>query len=89
MDGSRDLNLRIYVIISEIIYFLQGRDESAGNIHTGATPPWLREDDTQSRVSDVIGPTQQEYKQYRKNKTKEFLLLHLVEFKLFCFYDTI
>ena len=41
--------------------FCQGRDEGAGNVHSGATPPWLQADDNESQQSDVIGPTRQDY----------------------------
>ena len=48
-----------------------------GNVHTGATPPWLRQDDDDDEDSDVkepdckkmcvIGPSEEQFKQHREH----------------------
>ena len=40
-----------------------GRKRAIGNIHTGATPPWLRDEDEEEEVAEgvAIGPSLEEF----------------------------
>ena len=38
-----------------------GRKSGRGNVHTGATPPWLREDDEDEDGGLTFGPSEEEF----------------------------
>lgn len=58
---------------------VQELQEGEGNIHTGATPPWLREDDDEEDDSEKtkksdgleIGPSLQDFKKHAERMKKE------------------
>ncbi|XP_077990479.1 centrosomal AT-AC splicing factor-like [Glandiceps talaboti] len=54
------------------------QDDGTGNIHTGALPPWLQDDDEgddedNSRNQQVIGPTEEDYKKHLERQRKRKL----------------
>lgn len=42
-------------------FLLQSLDKGEGNVHSGATPPWLREDDNEGGAPAQIGPSEEEF----------------------------
>lgn len=44
-----------------------------GNIHNGATPPWLRKDNETDEKSIAIGPSEEDFKKHLKRKEKSKL----------------
>lgn len=47
-------------VVDTISHF-QILGEGEGNVHSGATPPWLREDDNEGGAPAQIGPSEEEF----------------------------
>jgi len=45
----------MFLVLMATVVVLQPASEGEGNVHTGATPPWLQQDSTTDRQE--IGPT--------------------------------
>lgn len=61
--------LRIYIMrccVVGIIPHFQNLVKGEGNVHSGATPPWLREDNNEGDAPAQIGPSEEEFLRHSK-----------------------
>lgn len=62
--------------VVDTISRFQSLGEGEGNVHSGATPPWLREDNNEGGAPTQIGPSEEEFLRHSKWLSSVCLHVH-------------